>query len=202
MNRISLVLLLVLSGTAVFAQDDEEAPRGFQKDRLFTGGGISLGFGNNTFQVGASPVLGYNLARWVDAGIVANYNYTSYRDVIAFDDKLRNTTYGGGVFTRLYPVRFLFAHAQFEHNFITQKYLPRNGQAGEKNKVESNSLLVGAGIATERYPGEGRPFFYLSILFDVLDNDNSPYVRSDGNLLPIIRAGIQVPLFQNSRGRW
>lgn len=202
MNRISLVLLLVLSGTAALAQDGEEAPRGFQKDRLFTGGGISLGFGNNTFQVGASPVLGYNLARWVDAGIVANYNYTSYRDVVAFDDKLRNTTYGAGVFTRIYPLRFLFAHAQFEHNFITQKYVPRNGQESEKNKVESNSLLVGAGIATERYAGEGRPFFYLSVLFDVLDDDNSPYVRSDGSLMPIIRAGIQVPLFQNSKPRY
>lgn len=202
MNRITLLVLLAISGTGALGQEDAEAPRGFQKDRLFTGGGISLGFGTNTFQVGASPVLGYSLARWVDAGVVINFNYTTYRDVLTFDDKLRSTTYGGGVFTRLYPVRFLFAHAQFEHNFVKEKYLPGNGQSGGSNNVESNSLLLGAGVATERYPGEGRPFFYLSLLFDVLDNNHSPYVRSDGSLLPILRAGIQVPLFQGARKRF
>jgi hypothetical protein len=34
------------------------------------------------------------------------------------------------------------------------------------------------------------------VLFDVLDQDFSPYTRSDGVIIPIIRAGIQVPLFQ------
>ncbi|MBL7697409.1 MAG: hypothetical protein JNK79_04605 [Chitinophagaceae bacterium] len=201
MYRLALALLLLFAGSAALAQDKEEAPGGFRKDKLFTGGSISLGLGNNTFQVGASPVFGYSIARWLDAGIIANYNYTSYRDVVAFNDKLRYTTYGGGAFTRIYPIRFLFAHVQFEHNFIKQKYIPRDA-ANETHNVDANSLLLGAGIATERYPDDGRPFFYLSILFDVLDNDNSPYVRSDGSLLPILRAGIQVPLFQGSKPRY
>ena len=206
MNRLTLAVLLTLSLSTAFAQEDPEPPKGFQKNKLFTGGSISLGFGNRTFQVGGSPVFGYNLTRWLDAGVVVNYNYTSYRDYIMLDDKLRSTTYGAGAFTRIYPLRFLFAHAQFEHNFITQKYMPSNGGLTDKNKVEANSLLLGAGVATERYAGEGRPFFYLSILFDVLDNDYSPYVRSDGSLMPIFRAGIQVPLFQGKSrpgvGNW
>lgn len=201
MFRTTLAFVLIITGSTVFAQDEDEAPGGFQKYKLFSGGSISLGLGSNTFQVGASPVLGYNLTRWLDAGIVANYNYTSYRDFIALNDKLRTSTYGGGVFTRIYPIRFLLAHAQFEHSFIKQKYMPRDG-ATETSNVDANSLLVGAGLATERYADDGRPFFYLSILFDVLDSDNSPYVRSDGSLLPILRAGIQVPLFQKSRDRY
>lgn len=192
---------MITAGTSAFSQEDGEEPHGFQKNKLFTGGGISLGFSNNTFQVGASPVLGYNVASWLDAGILANFNYTSYRDVADFNDKLRYTTYGGGVFTRIYPVRFLFVHAQFEHNLITQKYQSSGGQV-EKNNVDANSLLLGAGVATERYVGEGRPFFYLSLLFDVLKNDNSPYVRTNGSVLPILKAGIQVPLFQNSKSRY
>ena len=144
-------------------------------------------------------MLGYSLAKWVDAGIVVNYNYASYRDVISVNDKLRSSTYGGGVFTRLYPLRFLFAQAQFEHNFIKEKYIPGNGFENETNNVEANSLLVGAGVATERYAGDSRPFFYLALLFDVLDNDFSPYRRSDGSVMPILRAGLQIPLFQGRR---
>jgi hypothetical protein len=60
--------------------------------------------------------------------------------------------------------------------------------------------LVGIGLATERYAGDGRPYFYLALLFDVLNNQYSPYLRSDGSIIPILRAGIHVPLFQG-RGR-
>ena len=203
MKRLNLLLLALITCTLALAQEEPADERGFQKNKLFTGGSISLGFASNTFQVGANPVFGYSLARWVDAGLVVNYNYASYRNVFIVDpdDKIRSTTYGGGAFTRLYPLRFLFVHAQFEHNFIKEKFLPGNGGPKETNNVEANSLLLGAGIATERYPGDGRPFFYLAVLFDVLDNDYSPYTRSDGSFNPIIRAGIQVPLFQGARGR-
>lgn len=201
MHRLQLVLFFLIAATGAFAQHDEnDAPRGFQKDRLFTGGSISFGLGSNTFQVGGSPVFGYSVARWLDAGVVANYNYVSYRDVYRNNDKLRSSTYGGGVFTRLYPLRFLFAQAQLEHNFIRQKYIPGDGFENETSNVGANSLLVGAGLATERYAGDGRPYFYLAILFDVLDNQYSPYLRSDGSIIPILRAGIHVPLFQG-RGR-
>ena len=197
MQKITLFVFLLISGSGLFAQDfDNESKSGFQKDRLFTGGSISFGFGTNTFQIGANPVFGYSLAKWVDAGLVINYNYTAYSDVFAQNDKLKTSTYGGGAFTRLYPLRFLFAHIQFEHNFIKEKYFPTNGGETETNNVEANSLLTGLGLATERYPGDGRPYFYFMVLFDVLDQDYSPYTRSDGVIIPIIRAGIQVPLFQ------
>jgi hypothetical protein len=201
MNRLQLVFLFLIAATGAFAQDEgSDEPRGFQKDRLFTGGSISFGLGTNTFQVGGSPVFGYSVANWLDAGVVANYNYVSYRDVYMNNDKLRSSTYGGGVFTRIYPLRFLFAQAQLEHNFIRQKYIPGNGFENETSNVEANSLLVGVGLATERYARDSRPYFYLALLFDVLDNQYSPYLRSDGSIIPILRAGIHVPLFQG-RGR-
>ncbi len=117
MKKIGLAFIwLSLAITASFAQDEEEVKEkksGFKKENLFTGGSISLAFYNNTFLVGGSPVFGYSLARWVDAGLVVNYNYTSYRDVSYYgaNDKLRQSVYGGGSFIRLYPVRFLFVQA-------------------------------------------------------------------------------------------
>jgi hypothetical protein len=135
---------------------------------------------------------------------VLNYSYTSYRDVSVFDDKLRQTVYGGGGFVKLYPVRFLFAQAQFEHNFIRQKYIPPTGTGGvsQVEHASANSFLIGGGYTTSRYPESGQPFFYLAVLFDILRDDYSPYTDSYGRTIPIIRAGVQVPLFKcGRRGR-
>jgi hypothetical protein len=203
MARLKGAFIVILSGfimTSVHAQDEKDKEsRGFKKENLFTGGSIALGLSNNSFQIGASPVLGYSIASWVDAGISVNYNYVSFKDVYAYNDKIRRSTYGGGAFARIYPVNFLFAHVQFEHNFITEKFMPGNGDASSKNKVEANSLLLGLGYSSERYPHSGRPFFYISLLFDVLNNDFSPYSSATGNIRPFIRAGIQVPIFQGGK---
>ena len=201
MKKSLLAFLFVLvCQTALLAQDGE---KGFQKDRLFTGGSISLSFFNNAFLVGGNPVFGYSVARWADVGIVGNYSYTSYRDYDIPDDRLKQTVYGGGVFTRLFPVRFLFAQAQFEHNWIQSKYIEPSYIGGEyKNRVSSNSLLLGAGYTTGRDPGGRSAYGYLAVLFDVLQNDNSPYVTYNGNqkyAIPIFRAGFNIPLFTGRR---
>ena len=168
-RKIILSLLVVsLSASFVAAQDrDEEEKRPF-KTNLFTGGSVSLAFYSNTFLIGGSPVLGYSLTNWADAGIVLNYNYTSYRDVYLFDDRLRQTVYGGGGFVKLYPVRFLFAQAQLEHNFIRQKYMPNNGGLSTTEKSDVSSFLIGGGYTTGRFGRGGTPHFYLSVLFDVM----------------------------------
>ena len=190
-------LLLVMTTTLLQAQGDEEKEKPSFKENLFTGGSVSLAFYNNTFLVGASPVLGYSLANWADAGIVVNYNYTSYRDVTLFDDRLRQTVYGGGAFVKLYPVRFLFAQVQAEYNSINQKYLPPGNGATVKYPTQNaNSFLVGGGYTTGRYGKGGAPFYYLAILFDVSGDTNSPYTDAYGRSIPIIRAGLQIPLFQ------
>ncbi len=198
-NRFLFLLMLMIPAVHLFSQDDEEQ-KGFQKEKLFTGGSISLAFYNNTFLIGASPVLGYNLTGFMDGGLVFNYNYISYRDVYVFDDRLRQTVYGGGAFLKIYPVRFLFLQAQAEHNWIKQKYIPVSG-ASETESYGANSLLVGGGYTTGRFPGENSPFYYLAVLFDVSGNTNSPYTDAYGRTIPIIRAGLQIPLFGGGSGR-
>ena len=205
MKKIILALsVLALTTSSLFAQKEkDEEEKGFKKENLFTGGSISLAFYNNTFLVGASPVFGYSLTNWVDAGIVINYNYTSYRDVYVFDDRLRQKVYGGGAFLKLYPVRFLFAQAQFEHNFIRQKYIPPNNGLTSTAKDDASSFLIGGGYTTGRDGRGGDPFYYLAVLFDISGNTNSPYTDASGRTIPIIRGGIQIPLFQggSNRGR-
>ncbi|MBC7946244.1 MAG: hypothetical protein H7Y42_00080 [Chitinophagaceae bacterium] len=197
MKKLFVIVGCLFLGTAAMAQDEEEKETGKSfREHLFTGGSVSLAFYNNTFLIGASPVFGYSLSKFADAGLVVNYNYTSYRDVNVFDDRLRQSVYGGGVFAKLYPVRFLFVQAQFEHNFIKQKYMPPGGASSSSATVEANSFLIGGGYTTNRHPDSGEPFFYLAVLFDIADNAYSPYTDSYGRTIPIVRAGVQIPLFQ------
>ena len=193
--------LLSLTASALFAQDEEqpEEKKGFKKEKLFTGGSISFGFGSayesSSFSVGASPIFGYNVTKWLDAGIAVNYNYQSIRGYYVNGDKLRQNQYGGGTFVKIYPVRFLYAQAQVEHNFVDFKYNPGDGSGKSTQNFQTNSVLVGAGYAS-RDPLEKRLFFYLSILFDVSGVKNTPYTNAAGNAIPIITGGIQIPLFQ------
>src|SRR4029077_9064644 len=127
MRKILLLISgLLTSGIALMAQYEKESDNGF-KEGFFTGGSISLGISNNYFLVGGNPVFGYAPMRWVDVGIVVNYNYASYRDVSYANDKMHQSVYGAGAFTKLYPVRFLFVQAQIEHNWVDQKYFPPPG---------------------------------------------------------------------------
>lgn len=208
MKKIVLAVVVLLSFVSVKAQtketneNDKEKEGGFKKENLFTGGNITAAFYTGGTTLGVSPVLGYRIANWVDAGIVINYTYDSRRDYPYVDDKLRQSVYGGGAFTRLFPVNFLFAQAQFEHNFTAVKYIPSVGTT-EKYKTDANSFLVGAGYTQGRSPGSNT-FFYVALLFDVIKDINSPYVTitSTGNVRanPIFRAGINVGLFEG-RGR-
>lgn len=206
MQRSALLIFALLFTVTVFAQDGEgDKEKGFKKENLFTGGGISLGFGfnsyGNTFTIGGSPIFGYSIAKWLDAGMVVNYIYNSYKDYPYQGYKIRVSTYGGGGFVKLYPIRFIYLQAQYEHNFSRQKQIDNFGNSATY-KFDGNSFLVGGGYAGSRDPEFKRPFFYIGIMADVSGDRNSPYVDANGNAVPMIWTGIQIPLFQgrgNSR---
>ena len=209
MKKIILSVLFVsVTISFLFAQGEkeekEQKEKGFKKENLFTGGSVTASFFTGGTILGATPMFGYQLANWADAGIAFNYTYQGRRDIYFYNDKLRQHVFGPGVFTRLYPVRFLFVQGQFEHNFTSLKYTDEIGNT-LKWHTDANSLLLGAGIAQGRQRGSNS-FFYISVLFDVLKNPNSPYVNNvyNGNVLvrtdivPIVRAGINVGLFQGN----
>ena len=203
----------MLSSLVMFtasAQDEEDDQGGFRKDKLFTGGSVTISFFNGQTILGANPIFGYQLTNWLDAGLAFNFVYTGARDYSQFDDKIRQTVLGPGAFVRLYPVRFLFLQGQFEHNFSKLKYTYPGGGLTEKYSNDASSFLVGAGIAQGREPGSSN-FYYISLLFDVLKDINSPYVNVTVNpnnpgeqrvdMSPIIRAGINIGLFPGRYGR-
>src|SRR5947199_393957 len=105
----------------------------------------------------------------------------------------------------LEPNLFLPTARYFDHRHYSHKenYTYPDGSKTH-DKTDANSFLVGAGIAEGRQRGSNT-FYYISLLFDVIKNPNSPYVNNvyDQNtgqlvrtdLVPIIRAGINIGLF-------
>lgn len=180
-----------LFASTSFAQEGEtEKPEGSDPTNWFTGGSISLGLGNGSFNAGLHPHFGYTVAKWVDVAGVVNFEYLAQRD--GFNNKYRTTIYGLGAFARIYPVHFIFLQAQPEYNIIAQKYIPATGSGPLKETLNAPSFLVGGGYTTSR--SDKNSFTYLSILIDVIKDVNSPYVDGYGNMLPIIRAGVNIGL--------
>lgn len=215
MKKIVIVLVLISSFYAVKAQDEEksgdEKKGGFKKENLFTGGGAIVSVGSYSTLLGASPVLGYSITKWLDAGIVFNFNYASYRAVysngfnyVVSDEKSRQTVLGPGIFARVYPLKFLFVNIQAEQNFTTDKTIAPNTPT-VKNKYSATSLLLGIGYAGGRQ-GIGDMYYYISIMGDFSGNINSPYVGISESgkavITPIFKAGLQIPLFQGKKNRF
>lgn len=204
MKSFFFISMIIVCSISVMAQketdtDEEVADGGFRKDYLFTGGNINLSFFSGVTVLGASPQLGYSVAKCLDAGVLFGYTYSSERDVYT-NDKFRQTIIGPGAFARLFPVNFLFLSLQFEHNFIKQKYLPAGGGNSLTNKVDANSLLVGAGYTSGRN-FRNSSYYYFSVSVDVINNKNSPYTNRLNNVLPVVVAGFNIPLFQGRQNQ-
>jgi len=208
-NKLILTIFcLSVSFLSVRAQKekDDEDSKGFKKENLFTGGSVTVSFFNHQTVLGGNPIFGYKIANFLDAGLSFNYVYNGARDYLVYNDRIRQTVIGPGAFLRVYPVSIIFLQAQLEENFSHLKYIFPGGSPTETIKADATSLLLGGGLAQGRQKGS-TTFYYISLLFDVLKNKNSPYVdvSYDPNnpavqridVLPIIRAGINIGLFQH-----
>ena len=194
----SILILLIPFCLQAFAQEKKDEPmQGFKKENLFSGGSVNVGFSNYYTALGATPQLGYSFTNWLDAGVNFNFNYISQRDIIDRGDKLRQTTYGPGAFVRLFPISMIFATTQYEYNFIKQNYIPVSSSnlPNEKSTLSAGSLLVGGGYAGGRQKGNNT-YYFISVMWDISGNENSPYIDELGRSNPVIRAGYNIGLFQ------
>lgn len=195
--KMSALFFLLIS-LGVHAQ--EKSVSHFKKENIFFGGSLNLGFATGVFQIGANPEIGYSVAKFWDAGIITNLIYSSLNADYNNGVKQSSFNYGAGLFTRVYPIDFLFAQAQAEHNWINYRLTDEINGGTFKNTFESNSILLGIGYGRRTI---GQSGFYTVLLFDVTKSNNSPYIDSYGNSLPILRGGFTVylkPKNQRNKG--
>jgi hypothetical protein len=172
-----LFTLYVMMVSVSFAQDDSDK-KGFDKSKLFVGGTFGLGFGSYSTAINISPQVGYRFSSLFAAGVGINYAYYNYKYYYygSNDISQRNIySYAGlNIFGRIYPIPQFFIHAQPEVNYIWGKQKFYNPDVEYKVPTQFvPSLLLGGGAAIPA----GRGAFTISILYDVLQNNLSPYYR-------------------------
>jgi hypothetical protein len=147
-----------------YASPQFSKPRKTMSNRFYYGGGIGASFSSNYWAVSLRPMFGYKLTQKFSLGMEIMYEYVS-------DSRYHNTynysNYGGSVFARYRVIPSLYFHAEYA-TYNYDYYTAYNN--GEREWIPF--LLVGAGYSQRI----GRnTYTYAQVLWDVLQDDRSPY---------------------------
>ncbi|MEE9368699.1 MAG: hypothetical protein V3V05_07515 [Pontiella sp.] len=138
-------------------------PQSSIKNNIFYGGYINLSFGSYKV-IGIEPMIGYTLTPKLSTGVKVKYNYIQ-------DDRYARSyttsTYGGSIFAR-YRVTPKF-YAQLEPATYSYESFHLNGTS-ERDWVPF--FLMGGGFTQ---PLGERSWLFIEVLFDVLQDNKSPY---------------------------
>lgn len=189
LNKLTLLFFLIfIVGASLQTYAQFGQPAAEQKDefkmqkRLYIGGGLGFGISSYSTSLMVAPVVGYRLTPSIDIGGRFNYTYYHYKDE---PYKFSTNNYGLAGFARYYLFFFndLFIHAEYEAlNYeVLDYFTPDNEAITERLWV--SSLFLGGGY--RQWIGQNS-FVGISVLWNVLDNLNSPYSN------PIFRIGVGV----------
>ncbi|MCL7969798.1 MAG: hypothetical protein M8867_09275 [marine benthic group bacterium] len=145
-------------------------------DRIYWGGGISLAFWNYT-AIRIEPLVGYRITPKFSAGAKLMYEYLRYE---RFGGTVDSHSYGGSLFARYRFIPQLYGHLEYGG----QNY-ERIDASGIEERVGYPFLLVGGGFVQQT---GRRTSLYFELLYDVLQDEDSPYDNGG----PFITVGIAV----------
>ena len=135
------------------------------KNKTYFGGYVNFSLGNYAM-VGIEPLVGYKVLPFLSLGLKLRYDYISDK---RYTETYNTSTYGGSLFARINSKRRIYLHAEYaSYNYeLFDEY-------GELGREWIPYLFLGGGYSQ---PLGGRTFLNAQILFDVLQDDRSPYSR-------------------------
>jgi hypothetical protein len=180
-SYVHCFMMLMFFSMAAYAQEGNQPKEKFS-DRLITGGGIGLQFGDYTY-IQVTPILGYRVTERFHAGIGLNYTYYKYNDK-AYNYQYETSIYGGSIWSRYFVFENLFAEATYE---MLNMDVPNviNGYYSGTKRDNIPILMVGGGYAQSI---GGQSALLLRILWDVIEDPYSPYSN------PIFSIGFSIGL--------
>ena len=156
------------------------------------GGGLVLGGGSGSFQIGINPEMVKSYNDYIDLGVISNIFYSSFRttEISSTNEKFRKMQFGLGGFARLWPVNEFFLQVQPEYNWTWAKQVNVVSNSSNKVNVSATSVLAGIGYGKRTENG----FSYFSIMLDLINSQQSPYGMGQLRPQPIFRAGFGLPI--------
>jgi hypothetical protein len=159
----------------------------------YFGGGVVLGGGSGSFQLGLNPELVQSYNEYFDFGAAVNLYYASFRSISPdnlINSKSSNTQLGLGAFTRIWPLEQFFLQIQPEYNWTFSNAKNLTTGISGSTSVSAPSVLAGLGYG---HRGENG-FSYVSVMFDLVSSQQSPYRMGQITNQPIFRAGFGFPI--------
>ena len=144
--------------------------------KIYYGGTVGLSFGDY-FRFSIVPFVGYKLKPKLHIGGKVGYEYI---EDSRYAEELTSHNYGASVFTRVFPRPSIYGHAEFA--YMSYKYMVSDT---ESDRFWVPFLYVGGGLV--KPIGQSASVF-VEVLFDVLQDDKSPYE----DWAPFISAGVGV----------
>lgn len=183
----SFFIVLCFSSSLNFAEDYSATmlsnTPASKAGNWYFGGNVGANVWNDYILISAEPMIGYNFSSKFSSGLKAHYSFIkeNYKN----RENFTYHNFGGSLFMRYSPVPLGYLHAEFaftnyeHHNYnqLNQKY--------ESERIWVPFILLGAGY---RQPIGSNATAYAEILFDVLQDKNSPFKKWE----PIVHVGIAV----------
>lgn len=151
----------------VIIRGDREAFKKKLKENTYVGFAFNAGlFGNSLFLYGA-PQIGYEFLPKLSAGVLSLMNYQRQGNQ-SFSRTF--TAFGGGLFVRYTPFRFLMFEASYN------LYRLKITQTGAPAPLTDNAQSFMAGIGFTRSLGE-KAYTNVLVSYDLFNNPNNPENR-------------------------
>lgn len=142
--------------------------------RIYYGGSVTLSFGDVT-RIGVYPMIGYKLTPKASIGGEVGYEYLKY------DSPSTSTSnYGGSAFALYSILPQLYARSKF--SLINYEVF---SSTASSSRTTVPFLLLGGGVVQRM---SARTAAYAEVLFDVLQDDDSPYESWE----PFVSIGVGV----------
>ena len=152
--------------------------------KWYYGGTVGFNFWGDYFYLSVNPLVGYQVSPKFSVGGKLQYAYINDKRYDGLE--LTSHNYGASVFTRYRPIYQIYLHAEFAYaSYENYTYLSVNPYRAESERNWVPFLLLGGGFVQRVGPNAS---VYAEVLFDVIQDENSPYENWD----PIISIGAGV----------
>ncbi len=161
LKRCCVVIIFLLFGQVLIAQNTNTTN---YWDNVRFGGGLGLGFGNDSFNLSVSPSAIYQVNSYFAYGTALAFNYSKFGDY-------KFTAYGASAQTFFNPIPEIQISMEYEQLRVNRTIIDF------KENYWSPALYIGAAYGTRNYT--------IGIRYDILYNENKsvysnawmPFVR-------------------------
>jgi len=179
------VIILLVSFSITFAQTSDttktsQPPSRYESQKpskVYYGGGIGFSFWGDYFRICVEPMIGYKFTPQLSGGLKVAYEYINDS---RYSSSLTSHNFGGSLLLRYRIIPQFYTHAEFA--YMSYQHLTSHN-TGDRYWVPF--LLLGGGYSQQI---ARNTWAYAQVLFDVIQDDDSPYDSSD----PFISFGVSV----------